>query len=467
MEFIPHPYQTEAIDRLERLPNYGLFLDMGLGKTIITLTAIQRLIYDSFEVRKVLIVAPRKVAESTWQDEAEKWQHLDLKFSTVLGSAKEREAALRADADCYVINRENVVWLCQYYKFQLPFDMLVIDESSSFKNPQAKRFRALRKCRGCFRRVVILTGTPAPNTLIDLWSQIYLLDGGAALGRTITEYRETYFKPDRMNGYIVYSYKLKNDAAEKAIYDAIEPLCMSLKAADYLRLPKRIDNVIRIELPEKAMKAYREMAKDLVLGIGEPDEITAVNAAALSNKLLQMANGRVYTDAGRARVLDIHEAKIEALQEIVEANEGKPILVFYAYQHDLKQLQWKFPEAKCLTGPEELRAWNGGKIPMLLAHPASTAFGLNLQAGGNIIVWYGLTWSLELYQQANARLYRQGQEKPVIINHLVAKGTVDEQVMKAITAKAAGQDALMEAVKAIIKRYGGGGNGRKTDTGAA
>ena len=418
---------------------------------MITLTAIQNLIYDAFEVRKVLIVAPRKVAESTWQDEARKWGHLDLKFSTVLGSARQRETALRADADCYVINRENVVWLCKYYKFDLPFDMLVIDESSSFKNPMAKRFRALRKCRGCFRRVVILTGTPAPNTLIDLWSQVYLLDGGAALGQTITGYRDRYFVPDKRSGYIVYSYKLKSAQAEKDIHAAIEPLCMSLKAADYIRMPDRIDNVIRVELPEKARKIYDDMARDLVLGVGEPDEITATSAAALSNKLLQMANGRVYTDEGA--VVDIHTAKVEALQEIAEANEGKPILVFYAYRHDLDALKNHFPESRCLTGPEDLREWNAGRIPMLLAHPASTAYGLNLQAGGHIIVWFGLTWSLEHYQQANARLYRQGQERPVVIHHLVAKGTVDEHVMKALSTKAAGQEALLEAMKATIRAY--------------
>ena len=453
MKFIPHPYQAEAIERLERFPNYGLFLDMGLGKTVITLTAIQNLIYDSFEARKVLIVAPRKVAESTWQDEAKKWEHLDLKFSTVLGTVRQREAALRKEVDCYVINRENVVWLCQYYKFKLPFDMLVIDESSSFKNPSAKRFRALRKCRGCFRRVVILTGTPAPNTLIDLWSQVYLLDGGAALGRTLTGYQDTYFKPDRMNGYIVYRYKLKSAAAEKAIYDAIEPLCMSLKAEDYLRLPKRIDNVIHVELPEKARKIYEAMARDLVLSVGDPEEITAVNAAALSNKLLQMANGRAYTDEGK--VLDIHTAKVEALEEIVEANAGKPILVFYAYRHDLDVLKKQFPESRDLIWSQDLKDWNAGKVPMLLAHPASTAYGLNLQEGGHIIVWYGLTWSLELYQQACARLYRQGQKKPVVIHHLVAKGTVDEQVMKALSTKAAGQEALLAAMKATVKAYGG------------
>jgi len=453
MKFIPHAYQSEAIDRLERFPKYGLFLDMGLGKTIITLTAIQDLIYDSFEVRKVLIIAPRTVAESTWQDEARKWEHLNLRFSTVLGTAKQRKEALQKEADCYVVNRENVVWLCEYYGFQLPFDMVVIDESSSFKNPQAKRFRALRKCLPCFSRVVILTGTPAPNTLVDLWSQIYLLDNGAALGKNVTAYRNRYFKPDKMNGYIVYSYRLRDNKAEQEIYDAISPEVMSLKAADYLTLPPRIDNVVTVTMPPKAEKAYKKMEKDLVLGIGTDEEVTAANAAALSNKLLQMSNGCMYTDDGNT--VGIHDAKIDKLKEIAEQNEGKPLLVFYAYQHDRARLQQAFPEARVLEGAAELRAWNAGKIPMLLAHPASTAYGLNLQAGGNIITWFGLTWSLEFYQQANARLYRQGQDKPVIINHLVAKGTIDEQVMKALQSKAAGQDALLAAVKAKIREYGG------------
>jgi len=453
MKFIPHAYQSEAIDRLEKFQKYGLFLDMGLGKTIITLTAIQDLIYDMFEVSKVLIVAPRTVAESTWQDEARKWEHLNLRFSTVLGTPQKRMEALRRPADCYVINRENVVWLCDYYGYQLPFDMVVIDESSSFKNPSAKRFRALRKALPCFSRVVILTGTPAPNNLLDLWSQIYLLDRGQALGKNITAYRSKYFKPDKMNGYIVYSYRLRDNSAEQEIYDAIAPEVMSLKASDYLTLPPRMDNVVTVTMPPKAEKAYKKMAKDLVLGMGTDEEITAANAAALSNKLLQMANGCIYTDEGDT--IAIHDAKIEKLTEIVEQNEGKPILVFYAYKHDLAKLQQNFPGAKMLEGADELRAWNAGKIPMLLAHPASTAYGLNLQAGGNIIVWYGLTWSLEQYQQANARLYRQGQDKPVIINHLVTKGTIDEQVMRALQSKAAGQDALLAAVKAEIKTIKG------------
>ena len=406
-----------------------------------------------FAIQRVLIVAPRTVAESTWQDEAEKWEHLHLKFSTVLGTPSQRIKALKQDADCYVISRDSVTWLCEYYRYQLPFDMLVLDESSSFKNPQAKRFKALRRARTCFDRVILLTGTPAPNTLLDIWSQIYLLDGGEALGRTITSYRNQYFRPDKRNGYIVYSYRLRDDQAEQEIYDAIAPEVMSLKAADYLKLPPRIDNVILVEMDAKAQKIYKAMEKDLVLGLGTDDEITAMNAAALSNKLLQLANGCVYTDEGNT--VAVHDAKIEKLKEIAEQNEGKPILVFYAYKHDLSKLQQRFPAAKTLEGAAELRDWNAGRIPMLLAHPASTAYGLNLQAGGNIIVWYGLTWSLEQYQQANARLYRQGQDKPVIINHLVTKGTMDEQVMKALQSKAAGQDALLAAVKAKIQEYGG------------
>ena len=406
-----------------------------------------------FAIQRVLIVAPRTVAESTWQDEAQKWDHLHLKFSTVLGTPSQRIKALKQDADCYVISRDSVTWLCEYYNYRLPFDMVVLDESSSFKNPQAKRFKALRRARTCFDRVILLTGTPAPNTLLDIWSQIYLLDGGEALGRTITSYRNQYFRPDKRNGYIVYSYRLRDDQAEQEIYDAIAPEVMSLKAADYLKLPPRIDNVIRVEMDAKAQKIYKAMEKDLVLGLGTDDEITAMNAAALSNKLLQLANGCVYTDEGNT--VAVHDAKIEKLKEIAEQNEGKPILVFYAYKHDLSKLQQRFPAAKTLEGAAELRDWNAGRIPMLLAHPASTAYGLNLQAGGNIIVWYGLTWSLEQYQQANARLYRQGQDKPVIINHLVTKGTMDEQVMKALQSKAAGQDALLAAVKAKIQEYGG------------
>jgi len=418
-----------------------------VSKTVITETAVQELI-DDFAVGKVLIIAPKTVAESTWQDEAGKWDHLNLTFSTVMGTAAQREAALRKKADCYVINRENVVWLCEHYKFRLPFDMAIIDESSSFKNHQAKRFRALKKCLPCFKHVVILTGTPAPNTLMDIWSQVYLLNQGAALGKTISCYREKYFRPGQTNGYIVYNYRLRK-GADAEIYKAIEPWVMSLKAEDYLKLPERIDNVVTVDLPPAAMKTYRQMEHDYCLSLGADEDITAASAAALSNKLLQMANGAVYDDEGG--VMQLHDTKITKLSEIIEANDGQPVLVFYSYKHDLAKLKKIFANAKVLKSSQEMKDWNEGKIDILLAHPASTAYGLNLQAGGHIIVWFGLTWSLEQYQQANARLYRQGQDKPVIIHHLVAKGTMDESVMKAIKNKAAGQDALLEAVKARIR----------------
>ena len=457
MKFQPHAYQAEAIRRIEEHPRYALFLDMGLGKTVVTLTAIQDLIYDRAAVSRVLIVAPRSVAEATWQDEAEKWEHLYLTFSTVLGTRTQREAALGRKADCYVVNRENVVWLCEHYRYELPFDMLVIDESSSFKNPRAKRFRALRKALPGFSRVVLLTGTPAPNTLMDLWAQMYLLDRGAALGRTLTAYRLRYFLPDKTNGPMVYSYKLRSPAAEKEIYARIASEVMSLKAADYLKLPRRMDNFVRVTLPARARETYRKLEKELVLSF-DAAEVTATSAAALSNKLLQLANGRVYTDTHG--VVDVHDAKIAALSEIKSANEGKPLLVFYAYQHDREKLLANFREAVLLRGADEVRAWNAGEVPLLLAHPASTAYGLNLQAGGHIIVWYGLTWSLELYEQANARLYRQGQQMPVMVHHLVAAGTMDEQVMRALKRKAAGQEALLAAVRAKIGEYGGGRHGR-------
>ena len=453
MKFTPHPYQREAIIRIEEHDRYGLFLDMGLGKSVITLTAIADLIYDFVNVSKVLIIAPRTVAESTWQAEAAKWDHLHgLTFSTVLGTQCQRIAALEQDADCYVINRENVVWLCEYYGYRLPFDMLVIDESSSFKNPAAKRFKALKKIWMTFDRTVILTGTPAPQNLLDLWPQIYLLDGGVALGKTITAYRKSFFRPEKTNGHVVYSYRIMDKASEHRIYERIGNLCMSLKAKDFLTLPPRLDNVITVQMDDKAKAIYRKMARELALAV-KGEEVTAANAAALSGKLQQMANGRVYTDD--QGIMDIHTGKMDKLAEIAEDNPGKPLLVFYLYRHDLSRLQEHFPEAKILKGAEELTDWNRGEIPMLLAHPASTAYGLNLQAGGNIIVWYGLTWSLEQYQQANARLYRQGQEQPVIIHHLVTKDTIDEQIMKALQSKAAGQDALLEAVKAKIYELGG------------
>ena len=449
MRFRPHPYQRKCIQALLEHPCYGLFLDMGLGKTVITLSAIAELMYDRFEVSRVLIIAPRAVAESTWQDEAAKWDHTrGLTFSTVLGSAQERVVALQKTADCYVINRENVVWLFESAgKIRPKFDMLVVDESTSLKSPQAKRFKALKRHLPEFKRRVILTGTPAPNTLTDLWSQVYILDRGQALGQTVTGYRRTYFKPGRSNGHIVYEYLIRDKAAEHAIYNRLAPICLSLSAADYLTLPERIDNVIRVRMPAGAQEQYKKLKRNLVLDLSG-EELTASTAAVLSNKLLQMANGAIYSDDGR--VVHIHDAKLDALSDIIEANPGKSILVFYKYRHDLDRLQSAFPEAVQLEGQETMSEWNAGRIPLLLAHPASCGYGLNLQAGGNIIVWFGLTWSLEEYQQANARLYRQGQTSAVIIHHIVATGTMDEAVMRALQQKRVGQDALLQAVKAEL-----------------
>lgn len=416
----------------------------GLGKTVSTLMAIESLIYDRLEVKKVLLIAPKKVAESTWSQEASKWaQTRNLRISQVLGSVKDREQALQADADIYVMNRENVIWLCDKYKGKpLPFDMLVIDESSSFKNPQAKRFKALK--RHTFDRVVLLTGTPAPNTLMDLWPQIYLLDKGERLGRTITEYRRRYFRPDKTNGHVVFSYAL-NPGADSQIYGRITDICMSLKAKDYLTLPDRIDNVIVAVMSDSEKEKYKTMEKEHVLGLGQENEISALNAASVANKLLQMANGYVYDDEGN--LVHIHDQKIDRLKELVDVNEGKPMLVFYNYKHDLAAIKEAFPKATELTDDNDVADWNKGKIQMLLAHPASAGYGLNLQAGGHIIVWYGLTWSLEHYQQANARLHRQGQTEPVIVHHLVTKGTMDEQVMRSLIRKEESQDALLEAIK--------------------
>ncbi len=449
MDFHPHEYQEIAIQRIIDHSHYGLLLDMGLGKTISTLIAIEKLMYDYFDIKKVLLIAPKKVAESTWAQETQKWSATRrLTVAKVLGSEKERIHALESESDVYVINRENVQWLYDYYfgkpKKKFPFDMLVIDESSSFKNPQAKRFKAMRKMRPLFKRIVILTGTPAPNTLMDIWAQMYLLDGGDRLGKTLTEFRCRYFTPDKTNGHVVYSYRLL-PGGDKAIFGKIQDVCMSLKAKDYLKLPERIENVITVEMSPKEWALYKEMEREHVLSIVDDDDISALNAASLAGKLLQLANGSIYNDEGN--IVVVHNEKVERLKELVETNEGKPILVFYNFKHDLQSIKKAFPKAVELKTDDDVANWNKGKIQMLLAHPASAGYGLNLQAGGNIIVWYGLTWSLEQYQQANARLHRQGQTQPVIIHHLVTKGTMDEQVMKALERKEAGQDTLLEAIK--------------------
>ena len=413
-------------------------------KTVITLTAINELMYERFEVARVLVIAPKRVAEDTWTREHAKWDHLKhLRVSRVLGTAAQRSRALMPDWDVYVIGRDNVVWLIDALAPNWPFDMVVIDELSSFKNPQAKRFRALRKVMPRVNRVVGLTGTPSPNGLMDLWAQIYLLDRGERLGRTLGAYRERYFRPGARNGYVVYKWEPVK-GAEKQIRDRIGDICVSMSAADYLTLPRRIDNVIHVPLTKKELAAYKKMEEEQLLELEGDDAVIALSAAAVMTKLLQIANGCVYTAAGA--VEKIHEAKAEALAEIVDTTDS-PVLVFYSYRHDLGAIQAAVPGARILDGPKDIADWNEGRIRVLLAHPASVGYGLNLQEGGHTIVWYGLTWSLELYQQANARLHRQGQEKPVIVHHLIAEGTVDEQVMRALQHKDTSQAALLAALK--------------------
>lgn len=453
MRYVPHEYQKYAIDKLLKCDSAGLFLDMGLGKTVISLTAVNELLYNYFDISNVLVIAPLRVAQTTWPDEVRKWDHLQhLTISKILGSVKERRAALNTPADIHIINRENVVWLVEEYGKKWPFDMVIIDELSSFKSTKAKRFRALRRVRPYIKRIVGLTGTPAPNGLIDLWAQVYLLDQGERLGKTITGYRNRYFVPGRRNRHVIYEWDPKPEA-EKAIYKKLDDLCVSMKAEDWLRMPERIDRIVSVRIPEKAREKYEQLERDLLLPY-ESGDVTADNAAVLSGKLLQLANGAVYDENGAVR--EIHSGKLEALDDIIEAANGRPVLVFYAYRHDLARLQERLPEARILDTEKDIEDWNKGVIPVGLAHPASAGHGLNLQSGGNIIVWFGLTWSLELYQQAVARLYRQGQEKSVIIHLLVAENTIDEDVMKALESKDVTQEALLDAVKARIEKYGKG-----------
>ncbi|STC84057.1 SNF2 domain protein [Clostridium botulinum] len=424
---------------------------MGMGKTVSTLTAIDNLIFLG-EVYKVLVIAPLRVAEDTWSTEVEKWDHIKhLRVSKILGTKKQRKEALMKDADIYVTNRENIDWLVNECFSSWLWDMVVIDELSSFKSSKAKRFRALKKVRPYFKRMVGLTGTPAPNSLIDLWPQIYLLDGGKRLGRTITSYRQQYFNPGKRNQYIVYNWELK-DGAEEQIHKKIGDICISMMAKDYLDIPERIDNIIDINLPKNAINKYKQLEKDLVLELGE-DDITAANAAVLTNKLLQMSNGAIYSED--KQVIEIHDEKLKALLDIIESANGKPVLIFYSFKHDFDRIVNFFKSKKLnaigLGDSKDIKKWNNGEIPILLVHPASAGHGLNLQYGGNIIVWFGLTWSLELYQQANARLHRQGQRESVIIHHLVSKDTVDEDVIKALGSKEVNQNVLLEAVKARLK----------------
>lgn len=440
-----HGYQKYGAEYIITHPVTALFIDLGLGKTVTTLTAIDELMYDRFEISKVLVIAPLRVGLSVWKQECEKWEHLNkLRCSIAIGSPAERKAAFEMDADIYIINRENVEWIVNNYDFD--FDMVVIDELSSFKNHKSKRFKALRGVRPKIKRIVGLTGTPSPNGLMDLWAQLNILDMGERLGRFITAYREKYFTPDKRNGPIVYSYKPQPDA-EKRIYEKISDICISMKAADYLNMPERIDNIVQAEMSDKEMRLYKKLEKEMLLPFADGD-IDAVNAASLSNKLLQLANGAVYDENGEVK--EIHERKLDAMEDLIEGANGKPVLVFYNFKHDKDRISKRF-NAHEIKSERDIIDWNNGKIQLAIAHPASCGHGLNLQSGGSTIVWFGLTWSLELYQQANGRLYRQGQKDTVVIQHIVTKGTIDERVMRALKNKDAGQAELMNAVRAKLK----------------
>lgn len=425
----------------------------SVSKTVITLTAVNELKYNRFAVQRVLVIAPKKVAEATWSKEAAKWEHLQLlRIIPVLGSLKQRIRALNTPADVWVINRENVQWLVDYYRNDWPFDMVVIDESSSFKNHQAKRFKSLCWVRKKISRLVELTGTPAPNGLIDLWAQVYLLDGGERLGKTIGGFRQRYFDPDQRNAQQVFSYKPK-DGADDTIQGKISDICISMSAEDYLDLPECVSIDVPVVLDSKAQAAYKKLEKDMLLEIDE-EEITATTAAALGTKLLQLGNGAVYGE--NRQVIEIHQCKIEAFLELVEALQGQPALVFYNFQHDrdrlLAALKKSGLRVRVYKDAQDETDWNNHEIDILLAHPASTAYGLNLQDGGNHIIWFGLNWSLELYQQANKRLHRQGQKERVFIHNLIVQGSMDEDVMDAFQGKSTTQESLLKALRVRIEK---------------
>ena len=453
MRYEPHEYQRYATEYIEAHPVAAVLLDMGLGKTSITLTALNNLLFDSFEVRRILVIAPLRVARNTWGAEIEKWDHLSgLRYAVAVGTENERLAVLRKQADIYLINRENVQWLISESGIPFDFDMVVIDELSSFKNHQTKRFKALMKVRPKVKRIVGLTGTPSSNGLMDLWAEFRLLDTGERLGRFIGQYRTSYFRPDKQNGQVVFSYK-PLPGAEKQIYGKISDITISMKSTDHLQMPELINSRYTVYLSEKEDSRYADLKQDLVLQL--PDgEITAANAASLSGKLSQMANGAVYTDAGET--VAIHERKLDALEDIIEAANGKPVLVAYWFRHDLERITERLHKLKIpcsrLDTDGSIRKWNAGEIPVALIHPASAGHGLNLQSGGNTLVWFGLTWSLELYQQTVARLWRQGQEsETVVVQHIITKGTIDERIMKALSEKDTTQAALIDAVKADLK----------------
>ena len=452
MKYSPHDYQTYATNFILTHPVSAVLLDMGLGKSVITLTAIFDLCLDSFLIRKVLVIAPLRVARDTWPAEIRKWDHLrGLTFSVAVGTELERKAALTQDASVYIINRENVQWLIEQSNLPFDYDMVVIDELSSFKSYQAKRFRALLQVRPGVQRIVGLTGTPSSNGLMDLWAEYRLLDLGKRLGRFITHYRNRYFAPDKRNGTIVYSYK-PLPGAEERIYDAISDITISMKAADHLQMPELVMNEVQVKLSDEEREIYSTLKKELVVSLGG-EEIDAVNAASLANKLCQMANGAVYNED--KKVVPLHDRKLDALEDLIEAANGKPVLVAYWFKHDLDRITERLhtlniPFARA-DKTDSIERWNRGELPVMLIHPASAGHGLNLQSGGCTLVWYGLTWSLELYQQTNARLWRQGQQHTVVIHHIIAEGTIDERIMSALRQKDKTQTALMDAVKAMLE----------------
>lgn len=455
MRYKPHQYQAIAEQYALDHPRCGLFLDMGLGKTVVTLTVIDKLIYDYFEVAKgrVLVIAPLRVAEDTWSRESSKWDHLQhLRISKVLGSAKRRLQALDTPADLYIINRDNVVWLIQQCGNHWPFDMVVVDELSSFKNPKSQRLKALKKLSPLFKRFVGLTGTPAPRNLMDLWPELYLIDRGERLGKTMRAYQQRYFVPGRRNGYVVYDY-IPINGAEQQIYDRISDVCMSMTAADWLKLPDRIDLTREIQLPPTVMTAYRRFEREKYLELMDGDNpLLAANAGVLAGKLTQFSNGAVYLEDHSWQ--PIHDCKLDELEQLIEEANGQPVMVFYNFKHDYSRLMDRFAayEPRSIKDADDIADWNAGKIQLLLAHPASMGHGLNLQDGGHIVIWFGLTWDLEIYQQANARLHRQGQQQSVRIYHIVCKGTVDEDILRRLQTKDANQQALIDAVKARVER---------------
>ena len=447
MKYKPHEYQSYATEFILSHPISAVFLEMGLGKSVITLSAIFDLCLDSFLVCKVLVIAPLRVARDTWPAEIKKWDHLKgLSYSVAVGTEKERIDALKKQSTLYIINRENVDWLVHKSGIPFHFDMVVIDELSSFKSYGAKRFKSLLKVRPSVKRIVGLTGTPSSNGLMDLWAEFRILDLGQRLGRYISHHRNTYFKPDKRNAQIIFSYK-PLPGAEEEIYKQISDITISMKSTDYLKMPEYVSNEVFVTLSDKEWKVYSDFKEDMVANLGDED-IDAVNAAVLSGKLLQMANGAVYDSENKAHV--IHDKKLDALEDLIEGANGKPVLVAYWYKHDLERIKERFP-VRQIQSSKDIEDWNNSKIPIAVIHPASAGHGLNLQSGGSTLIWFGLTWSLELYQQTNARLYRQGQKDTVIVHHIITKNTIDEDVLLALTKKEKTQDALIDAVKANLE----------------